>query len=157
MPSRFVRPETVRLDLTGGDWVRVKRRLNHGEQRKAHEQMCTVTADGSLKVNPFRVPTVTVLWYLVEWNLTDEEGRAIELRGRSLTDLEATLDSLDADDFAELWQVIDAHIAAMTREREQEKKTRTGATPSPATLPSPFAAAGASNGSENSTPMITAS
>jgi hypothetical protein len=154
---RFVRPETVRLDLGDGDWVRVKQRLNHGEQRQAYEQMCTVTADGTLKVNPFRVPTVTVRWYLVDWNLTEEDGRPIEIRGRSHADLDTTLDNLDPEAFAELWQALEAHIAAMTQARAQEKKTRPGATPSPATLPSPFAAAGASSGSAPSTRTTIAS
>ena len=35
--SRFVRPETERLELTDGDWMLVKRRLTAGEQRRAFE------------------------------------------------------------------------------------------------------------------------
>lgn len=149
---RFVGTNTVRLELTGGDWIRVKERLNVGEQRAAHHRMMIHGTDGSVKVNPLEVGIAIIVAYLVDWSNAD-----MPIRGASVDDVTAILNNLDIDSFSEIRDAIEAHEAAMTAERDQEKKVPTAGSNGAATSPWPSAVAGASTGSENWTAMTTPS
>jgi hypothetical protein len=124
MRGRFIRPETARLELTGGDFLIVKRRLTAGEQREAYARLYVAGADGVFHVNPIELGRTTMIAYLVDWSFTDDDGIPIVIRGLSAGELGAVLDGLDPESFAEIRLAIEAHEAAITREREAEKKTR---------------------------------
>lgn len=141
MASRFVRPEETRIEISNGDWILVRKRLNHGEESQAFERRLTPTPDG-WRINPMLAGVSQLTAYLLDWSLPE-----YPIRGKSVEDIASAVNALDPDDFAELRAAIQAHEEAVQAERAKEKKTRTSATDAAATSPSLSAAAGASTGS----------
>lgn len=135
--SRFVRPDTRILTLANGDTLTVKRRLSAYESRIMR---------GMKAVATLAEPAV-VMAYLVDWSLTDEDGKRVLIAGVTSSVLASVIDALDEDDFDEIHTAITAHVAEMAAERTAaKKKTIPGDVPISA-LPS--AAAGASSGFVN--------
>lgn len=129
--SRFVRPETTVLTISDGDTLVVKKRLNAGENRRLWAGMMR---DGdSLRVQPLKTGMSTVVAYLLDWSLKDDDGKLVKITGLGPDALELVLESLDPDDFTEILRAIEAHENAMTAEREAQKKTTAGETKSSAT------------------------
>ncbi len=139
MTSRFVRPDTKTLTLANGDTLLVKRRMNHGEQRDAFLRM---------RSNAVNAVDAMIVAYLLDWSLTDDDGRPIVIRDRPADEVQASLDNLDPDDFQEIKRAIEDHETAVMAERDAEKKQQGGEKESSATSPSPDAVAGATSGSE---------
>jgi len=142
--SRFGRPEVSTLRLANGDTLTVKRRLTAGEQRAMFARMCN--ADG-LTVDRFQISLATMLAYLVDWSLADDDGRPVPIRGLPPEDVAVVLDTLTPEDFREIASAIDAHSEAMEAFRSAEKKSPAGDTASPTTSPSPADLVGATSGS----------
>lgn len=117
--SRFVRPEETRLEISHGDWLLVKKRLNKGEWTQAFERQMVPALEG-WRVNPMLTGLVQVAAYLIDWSLAE-----YPIRGKSVDDVTAALNALDPDDFAEILAAIRTHEAAVQRERDLEKKTHT--------------------------------
>lgn len=140
MASRFVRPDTTVLKISHGDTLTVKRRLNAGEARTRKGMASFATLD----------QVAVVLAYLVDWSLTDDEGKHVSIAGLSAKDLCDRLDGLDSASFEEIYAAIVVHEKAMDAERETAKNGPDGGSGSPATLPSLELVAGASNGSASS-------
>ena len=149
MASRIVRPETVKLDISNGDWLLVKKRLNAGEQRAMFARMYQAGADGSLRANPFEVGVAKILAYVLDWSMTDLAGKQIAIMGQPASLVLAALDSFDGDTFAEIRNAIDEHIDSVTAERNAEKNDQAGETRSVAISPSRSAADGQSMSSVN--------
>jgi hypothetical protein len=142
--SRFVRPATTVLKLSQGDTLTVKNTLSAGEQRARFAFMSLAGVDGTLTVNRLHVGLATILAYLVDWTLTDDDGRLVPIRGVSADELTAVLDALDVESFTEIREAIEEHEAARTAEREEKKRTAAGGTPSDLISPLPSAPAPAS-------------
>jgi len=142
MASRVVEPETKKLDISQGDWLLVKKRLNAGEQRKMFARMYKAGVDGTLKVNTFEVRLAKILTYLLDWSLIDTAGRQIRIAGQSTDEVTSALDSIDPDSFGEIGAAIEEHIDTMTAERNAEKNDQAGETRSVAISPSRSAADG---------------
>jgi len=159
MPSRFVRPGTRRLSLSDGDWILVRTRLSAGDNREMLKRFYVTDRAGSCpkcrteletirRLDTFESTVATVLAYLVDWSITDDDtGEIVNIRDEPVDVVRATLDALDPDTFVEIRQAIDAHVDAMDAERAEEKKRRAGATTSNATSPSPDAVTGVTSGS----------
>jgi hypothetical protein len=147
--SRFVRPQTTVLTLSHGDTITIKTRLSWGEQQEAFQRLYLTGTDGKLRVNPLQSGRAMITAYLVDWNLVDDDGAPVPIRGLSVADLESVLDSLDPDSGAEIKAAIEAHERRLAAAREAEKKSQAGASGAAPTSPSPSAAAGASSGSVN--------
>jgi hypothetical protein len=143
--SRFVRPELTVLTLADGATLTVKKRLTHGEQTESFARMYLAGLDGELRVNPLRAGMAMVTAYLVDWTVTDDNG-VVSIRDKSSDEIEAVLNALDPDDFAEIKRAIEAHERAMTAERAAGKQNDGGLT-SPETSPSLDGAAGDTSGS----------
>jgi hypothetical protein len=157
MGSRFVRPETVTLPISDGDWILVKRRLTVGESREYWARAYRRDRQtGELLVNRRQAGPALVTAYLIDWSLTDDEGKPVLIRGVSAADMRRVLDGLDVDSFTEIRDAIQAHKDAMEKEREEEKKTRRSKMNGAAISPSPSASDGAWAGSASSTPTTTA-
>jgi len=142
MGSRFVRPETVKLDLSNGDWILIKKRLSSGEQRDAFSRAYVQGEDGKFVVHPGRIGLSMVSAYLIDWSLTDTSGEQVVIRGESTAIVEQMLNGLGTEDFDEIRIAIDAHEQRMVAEREAQKKTRSGVTASSAISALPSDAAG---------------
>jgi len=125
--SWFVTPEPFRLELEGGQWMIVRKRLNTGEQRKMFaRQVKSMVAGEKLEYNPVQVGLSQVVAYLLDWSLTGPDGKPVIIRGLTPEALEKLLEDLDPDRFTVIWNAIQAHEAAMTAAREQEKKVSDG-------------------------------
>lgn len=140
MASRFVSPDVVRLPLTDGDWIDVKKRLNTGEQRRVFAKMARDMVPGEkVKLDPEQVGLAKVIEYLIAWSFTDN-GKPVALSPDALG-------NLDVDTFNEIREAIEAHEEIQDAEREKEKNERAGGPASKPTSPSPVDAVGATSGS----------
>ena len=121
---RFVRPNTITLPLSEGDWILVKERLNAGEQRALVERSWHDTPDtaGTFHVNPTRAGLALITAYLIDWSLTDEAGKPVTIRGCSPAELDRILDNLEPPDYTEIRNAINAHSERVYQAREDEKK-----------------------------------
>lgn len=118
--SRFVRPEQTTLQISNGDWLIVRKRLNTGENRGMFSRM---TRTDEFKVNPMQVGIATVSAYLLDWSLTDDNGKRVVIADQSVEAIEKALDNLDLDSFQEIREAIEKHVEAMGAEREKEKES----------------------------------
>lgn len=155
--SRFVRPETKTIHISDGDWLLVKKRLSAGEQRATLARLYVENPDGRYHSNPLQTGIATITAFLLDWSLTDEDGKPVVIRGLSVDDLVAVLDALDLESFAEIKDAINEHENAMIAERAAEKKTRSGVRPSSATSSSLHDSISIPSALPNSTPMCTPS
>ena len=129
--SRFVRPETVKLDLTQGDWLLVKKRLTAGEQRHAFARIVKRMELGEkTQIDPEATGLATMTAYLLDWSLCDETGAGVPIRDQPSSLVEAALLALDPDSFREIHDAIQAHIEREREAVETQKKTSTGETKS---------------------------
>ena len=124
--SRFVRPETVKLDLTDGDWLLVKRRLTAGEERHAFARILKSTAYGEPMALDFeKTGLAKIVAYLLDWSLADDSG-VVVIRDQPAHVVEAALLALDPSSFHEIHHAINAHEAAQLAALDAEKKTTAG-------------------------------
>lgn len=133
MSIRMRRPETVKLEMSHGDWLLVKKYLTAGEQRTMFARMLREETD---RINPIKVGVSRIQAYLLDWSFEDADGKPLNIRDQPENVLASALDVIDAEAFVEVLQVIDAHITAMTEQREKEKASPFGETGTSPTSPS---------------------
>jgi len=145
MRSRFVRPDTRRLELTDGDWITVKARLTAGEKRAMFARMYKTVekADGTVSQvqNLEAVGFARLAAYLVDWSFPE-----FPIRGVSVDALESALKNLEDDDFTELLTALDAHEAREAEAFAALKKTTSGEPASSLTSRSLVGVTGGMNG-----------
>ena len=125
--SRFVVPDMVRLPLSDGDWIDVKKELNAGEQRRVFTNLVkTMQAGEKPELNPEQVGKTKILEYVVAWSF----GTGAQAFSAS------ALDAIDPDSYAEIVAAVDAHDEAADKARAERKNALSTPTTSPATLPS---------------------
>lgn len=133
MKTRMRRPETVRLEISNGDWLLVKKHLTAGEHRKMLDGMLR---EDTQKVAAMKIGTSQVCAYLLDWSLIDLNDKKIAIMDDEKALLSA-LDAIDVESFEEIFKAIDAHAAAMKAERAKEKALPFTEPGSTATSPSP--------------------
>ena len=127
---RFVQPDVVRLTLSDGDYIDVKRELNAGEQRKVFSRLVkTMHFSEKPEIDPEQVGLSKVAEYLVGWSFTDASGKPVPVS-------DAAISNLDGDTYGEIVKAIDAHDEAVTAARDARKNATGGETKSSETLPS---------------------
>src|SRR5262245_15623993 len=118
--SRFVRPDTVRLEISQGDWLLVKKRLTAGEERQAFARMMrpyrtslSGMPNGSdqVELDPVQATLSNTIAYLLDWSLVDDDGKPVVIRNQPVDVVRAALDALDLESFTEITQAIAAHEA----------------------------------------------
>jgi hypothetical protein len=139
--NRFVRPDSTILTLENGDTIIVKVRLNTGETR----EMRGAILNPDEQSHADRTAYAVVVAYLLDWTLTDS-GRPVVIRDQPVSVVRAALNALDYDSFIEIANAIGDHVHRQNALRDEEKKSLNTAPSSSETLPSPFAAAGVTNG-----------
>lgn len=108
---RIVLPDTIRLPLTDGDFLTVKKELNAGEY------IDSVTEGAAGK------PFASVVAYLVSWTLVGINDAPLAYAlGMSADERRDVLRSLDVATLVELVQAIDAHVAANERAVQEKKR-----------------------------------
>jgi hypothetical protein len=133
--SRFVRPETTKLDITGGDWLLVKRRLTAGEERHAFARILKQTPLGErMALDVEQTGLAKIVAYLLDWSLVDDTGAVVPVRDQPPSTVEAAILNLDPSSFAEIHDAITRHEAAQLAALEAEKKSQATATASSPTF-----------------------
>jgi hypothetical protein len=134
MESRVVEPESLTLPISNGDWLRVRKRLNAGENKRMVKRGMVTTAEGR-QVDPVEAGTAKVLAFLIDLSLTDPKGHPIVIARQPPDVVEAALDLINPESYTEILRAIEAHETAMEAERDAQKKIRHGDATS--SLPSP--------------------
>jgi hypothetical protein len=115
---RFVSPETVRINLSDGQWIDVKKTLTAGEEkayRSAGFKRVSQRQDDNaneVDIDWQAMAFARVDTYLVEWSAKKPDGKDMPLN-------KSTIRNLDTDSFKEIDDAILAHIDAV----EEAKKT----------------------------------
>src|SRR5262245_23163350 len=110
MSCPFVQPELMRLPLSTGDYLNVKRELTAGEYRHFYTAMMV----GGLRpgepatLDPELVGVTRVIEYVVAWSFVDFEGRPVPVSIAALRQMQKAI-------FDEILEAIDGH------EREQDR------------------------------------
>lgn len=103
--NRFVSTETVRLDLSEGDWVDVKERLSYAEQLAlSNASIVGTQVGGGFQVDMGRYRIKRLEMYLTDWNFTDAEGKSVPLTS-------AAIRHLDSETAEEILAALDAQEA----------------------------------------------
>ena len=119
MDDCFVVPDTVRLTLSGGHWIDVKKELNTGETRKLlARQIKNMTPGEKPVLDPEQVGFGKVVAYLVDWSFK-RDGQKVKLS-------ESAIDSLRPDIYQEIVRLVDAHIERVEQELEERKNETAG-------------------------------
>jgi len=117
MPSPFVEPTTVRLQLSEDRWVEAKERLNFGELQALNAAGLTrasagtsngnaVTADDfGLELDMARWMVERIAVWLVDWSFHDKNDKPVKLSRDAIR-------SLDPAVAQEIQDALDAHVAA---------------------------------------------
>jgi hypothetical protein len=109
--NRMVLPETIRLPLSDGDFLTVKKELNAGE----YIDLLTDNAAGKFFAKQ--------LAYLVSWTLVGPNDTPIPYSlAQPLEDRRDTLRSLDTATMVELVQAINDHEAANELAIQEKKR-----------------------------------
>lgn len=141
--NRFVKPEVVRLQLSEGDYVDVKKRLTHGEREDFFATIAPFDHSGLSKVDRHLLRTTRVLTYLVGWSLMTDgpigpDGQPTQVPVPMSPDMPEqaradTIRNLDTETFDEIHKALEQHIDAMDAEAEAAKNGQSAATASAAT------------------------
>jgi hypothetical protein len=114
--NRFVYPEEVRLPLSDGDYIDVKKQLNAGEYRKLLYDQFKENPDGDKVVlDHSKIGISKLLAYLLGWSFCGRNNEPLPYNVEQPEDIRrAAIDGLDQDTYKEL-------IAAVTAHEEQEE------------------------------------
>jgi hypothetical protein len=112
----------VRLSLSDGDWLDVKRELNAGETRNVQIRLMAgpIVAGDKMTYDPAKVGLTQALEYIVAWSFVDTSGQIAEIS-------ETTLKLLDHESLREVLAAVSTHDAEQDARRETDRKNRSGA------------------------------
>lgn len=146
--SRFVQPDTTVLPISNGDTLTVRNRLTAGE-RRAIVRRSYMDFGGVLVLDPSMHALATVVGYLLDWSLRDASGKLVAIADQPVDAVQAAVEALDEDDYAEVKVAIERHEDRMEAARATEKNEKDGERTLPVTSPSPVGVAGTTTGSLN--------
>jgi hypothetical protein len=113
--SRFVQPQVVRLELSDGDWLEIRRELTVGEQRAAMARTVkSMRADGRIEPDLEAVGKSEIAAYIIDWSFVDANDKRVPYSW-------AALDNLTADAYAEIETAVRGHISALEADRGKAK------------------------------------
>ncbi len=123
---RVVAPDVVRLPLSDGDSVEVKKTLNAGEYRKMiYDQYKDAPPGEKITLELRKIEMVKLLAYIVGWSFVGFDGQPLPYRPDEPEDIRrATIDGLDQDTYRELIAAVTAHEEREDAALEAQKKTR---------------------------------
>ncbi len=122
--NRIVRPETVRLDISDGDWIEIKRELNAGESKDLFADVGEIEGD-DIKIDPLKMSFAMVQHYVVGWSLEQEMGDKDEGGDPVVGSIplnEESIRALDQGTFNEISTAIANHVNRL----DEEKKVLSG-------------------------------
>jgi hypothetical protein len=128
---RVVIPEEVRLPLSDGDYVDVKKVLNAGEYRKLLYDQFKDSDGGRVTIDHAKVGLSKLLAYILGWSLSGIDNAPLSYSHDQPEAVRvATLDNLDQDTYRELIAAIVAHEEREDAALTAKKNGRTTASPS---------------------------
>lgn len=136
MSCPIVRPESITLPLSQGDYLVVKKRLNAGERQEMMFLAAKPAIAGEkVELDTTKVSFVKPAIYLLDWSYSDLSGKPIEIAGKTPDVIISALRSFNEETVKEINTAVDAH------EQEQDalvtaKNSSEGATSSAAISPS---------------------
>jgi len=117
--SRFLKPEIVRINLTRGDWITVKKQLTAGEKRRAQARMVKRAIAGQpIEVDLEKAGVTNLVEYLIDWSFTDDAGKPMAIRDMPADYVIDVLNNLDSDSFDEITDAINAHERSVADEKK---------------------------------------
>jgi len=119
---RFEQPEIVRLQLSDGDWIEVRKRLSAGQNRRMHSAAFDKLEGKGVTVDFALLGLARTIAYLLDWSFRDKEDKPVKCTP-------AAIEALTMEDLKEIETALDKHIADQT---ELSKKKATETTSSPA-------------------------
>ncbi len=135
MGSRYRKQEEHRIDLSGGDWLLVRKHLTAGEERDAQARVIkagTFKPGERPELDLEHLGIAQAVAYLIDWSITDADDKPIRIRDQSYAFVAAALRNQTPESLREILEAIQVHDGAMTAEREHEKKLPAGVSgPSP--------------------------
>lgn len=112
---RFVQPEVVRLALSDGDYLDVKKQLTAGEQRKAFtDQVKSMHLGDKAEIEPFRIGITRILAYVVGWSFVDQDGHPVPFS-------ESAVNNLETDTYNEINDALNVHEELLEKEKVARK------------------------------------
>jgi len=116
-------PNTVRVDISDGDWVEIKEKLTYGEQKRLEtgamgKMTASSATDPGISLDFERYNLMRLYTWLVAWSFVDEGGKRVKI---SLDAIAA----LDTETAQEIDDVLTAHIEAL-EEAKNAETTPTG-------------------------------
>lgn len=111
----FVQPDEVRLPLSDGGWVEVRRELNTGQQRAMFAEMRRQFAPGEEPVlDGVLVGPARAAAYILRWSFVDTVGKITPFSRDAF-------DSLNTRKSKEILQALNAHEERLDAEQEEKK------------------------------------
>jgi hypothetical protein len=129
MGSRYRKQQEMRLELSGGDWLLVRKHLTAGEERDAQARVIRASsfkAGAQPELDLEHIGIAQAVAYLIDWSITDADDRPIPIRDQAYPFVAAALRGQTPESLREILDAIQAHDAAVTAEREHEKKVPGG-------------------------------
>ena len=129
MGTRYRKQEEMRVELSEGDWLLVRKHLTAGEERDAHARVIkagTFKHGEKPELDLEHLGIAQAVSYLIDWSLTDADDKPIKIRDQPYAFVAAALRNQTPESLREILEAIQAHDAAMTAEREHEKKLPAG-------------------------------
>jgi hypothetical protein len=132
--NRLVYPEEVRLELSDGDYIDVKKELNAGEYRKLLYDQFKESDGDKVVLDPSKIGISKLLAYLLGWSFVGRNNERIPYNIEQPEEVRrTTIDSLDTDTYRELIAAVTAHEAREEAALAAKKNARVTAPVSSAT------------------------
>jgi len=144
---RYRNPETVKLEISQGDWLLVKKYLTAGEHRR---RMTAMLNPDRNQIEPVNVGMSAVVAFLLDWSIDGLDGKRMVIADKSDVEKVAILDNLPSDVFTEIIAAVEAHEDRINAERDAAKNSPDGVKQSSPISPS-------ANSSGGVTPTLTTS
>ena len=154
MSIRYRNPETVKLEISQGDWLLVKKYLTAGEHRR---RMTAMLNPDRNQIEPVNVGMSAVVAFLLDWSIDGLDGKRMVIADKSDVEKVAILDNLPSDVFTEIIAAVEAHEDRINAERDAAKNNQDGVTQSSPISPSVSSSGGVTPTLTTSTLMSIAS
>jgi hypothetical protein len=134
----IIKPESVTLPLSRGDYLVVKKRLNAGERQKMFELSAKAFIAGEkVELEPAKIAFVKPAMYLLDWSYSGLDGQPLEIAGKPVEYILTVLQSFGVEVVDEISGAINAHENEEDAAWELAKNERAGETLSSTTASSP--------------------
>ena len=131
MPKlRGVKADTVRLPLSDGDWIDVRRELTIGEARRIYSEAYRSTDGATVTVDAQIASFARSATWITAWSLLGQDGMAIVWPiNLSLRKKIEILEQLDVDTMVEIEAAIAAHERQAETATEKNANGEAGSAP----------------------------